>query len=247
MMMSTLRSARFTRTWGLVLALTITATAGCASSVPPPPPAPTAAFPEVRRVVVVPSGDSQFAVVPTATDAGRVFDDLFKWLPHKRILISIARLVYQGVTDLIEPGRPVGTAPRDVTPGLVVAAAFTQALRSRGSFEHVAAMEREPVGDARREADAIVRLAVPSWGLVRVREGEPPLVSGFADVRVQMVRPDSGVVLWDHAEDVTHPDRRFLDALAKDRALTRESLIEVLERAGQRVASELVYAQRRGP
>jgi hypothetical protein len=65
----------------------------------------------------------------------------------------------------------------------------------------------------------------------------PPQVAGFADVRVEMVRRETGVVVWEHEEDVTHPERFSLDALSKDRVV-----VNVLERAGRRLANEVVYA-----
>jgi hypothetical protein len=44
-------------------------------------------------------------------------------------------------------------------------------------------------------------------------------------------------VVWAYEEDVTHPERFSLPAL------TSELLNDVLERAGRRVANELVYAR----
>jgi hypothetical protein len=233
----------------LFLLLAFSVLAGCAS-VPPPPPSPPAtagpAFHGARRIVVVPAGDSQFTV-PRGGEgedtAERVFATIFKWVPQKRALIAIAQAVYQGVTAFLEGERAAGAVPRDVTPGTVVARAFAQTLARRAPFDQVVAMEREPVGDDRHDADAIVRLSVPSWGFVRVRDGQPPLVAGFADVRAHMVMRETGALLWQHEEDVTHPDRLFADALTRDRAAIREGMIEVLERAGRRLASELVYAQ----
>jgi hypothetical protein len=202
----------------------------------------------VRRIVVVPSGNSEFAMTQESSkDGERVLDEVLRWIPYKEFLVPLAKAVYWGVTWLIESERTSRTVPKDVTPGIVVTAAFTQTLRLTGPFQQVVAMASEPVGDARRETDAIVRLTVPLWGLVRVRNGQPALVSGFADVRAQLVLRETGVVLWEHAEDVTHPERLAADAVSKDRALVREGLVEVLERAGRRLANELLYARGGGP
>ena len=81
---------------------------------------------------------------------------------------------------------------------------------------------------------------------LRVREGEPDLLSAFADVRAQMVLRGTGVVVWEDNEDVTNPERLPLEAFTKDREFTRHELTEVLERAGQRLASELLYARGAG-
>jgi hypothetical protein len=230
----------------LAVALTIVIAGGCASSPPPPPAAsPAPALHGVRRVVVVPAGDSEFTVGQGDAEAERVFADLFKWLPYKRALLALAYAVYRGVTSLLDE-RGAGTAPKGITPGAVVGAAFAQRLRLGGPFEEIVALNREPMGEARQDTGTIVRLAVPSWGLVRVRGGQPELVAAFADVRAQIVVRETGVVLWEHQEDVTHPDRLSLEAVTRDPALARETLVEVLERAGRRVASELVYATRAG-
>lgn len=220
---------------------------GCASSASPPAPRArpsSSAITDVRRVVVVTTGESKFTVVPGATNESvGVLDDVLKWIPYKDVLLPIARAVYGIVSSLMESTRAAGTVPRDVTPGTVVTEAFARALQVSGPFNQIAALDREPVGDERRLADAIVRLTVPSWGLMRVREGDADAVAAFADVRAQMVLRETGVVVWEHEEDVTHPGRLSLDAFKRDRGLTRQELVDVLERAGRRLASELVYAR----
>jgi hypothetical protein len=229
-----------------VLVLAITVLTGCASSAPAPATRArpsSAALTDVRRVVVVTTGESRFTVMQETKEPGRGFDDVMKWLPYKDILAPIARAVYSGLSWLIDSDRAAGTVPRDVVPAVVVAEAFARALQVSGPFNQIVPMDHEPVGDERRMADAIVRLTVPSWGLMRVREGDADAVAGFADVRAQMVVRETGVIVWEHAEDVTHPGRLSLDAFKHDRGLTRQELVDVLERAGRRLASELVYAQ----
>jgi hypothetical protein len=230
----------------ITIALVAVLLAGCApmAAAPPPPSAPGPAA-GIRRVAVVPSGSSRFAVDHGAREPGREFDQVMKWLPYKEIVVPIAQAVFQGLSWLLDADRASSTVPRDVSPAGVVAGAFARALAATGPFEEVAALEREPVGDVRRHADAILRLSVPSWGLVRVREGKPATVGAFADVRATLMLRETGAILWEHAEDVTHPERLPLDALTADRDLARERLVEVLERAGRRLATELVYAQGR--
>ena len=229
----------------VVVALGLAFVSGCASSSPPPAPRPRAsnAVADVRRLVVVTTGESKFTVLQETTDPGREFDDVVKWFPFKDVLVPIARAVYSGLSALINADRAAGTVPKDVVPGAVVTEAFARALQASGPFNQIVATDREPVGDERRRADAIVRLAVPSWGLMRVREGNADAVAGFADVRAQMVLRETGVVVWEHEEDVTQPGRLSLDAFKRDRALTRQELVDVLERAGRRLASELLYAR----
>jgi hypothetical protein len=229
-----------------LLALTLIVLSGCASSDHPPAPharPSAAALTDLRRLVVVTTGESRFTFVQDAKEPGSGFDDVIKWLPYKDVLVPIARAVYAGLSWLMESDRAAGTVPRDVVPATVVAEAFARALQVSGPFNQIVPMDHEPVGDDRRLADAIVRLTVPSWGLMRVREGDADVVAGFADVRAQMVVRQTGVIVWEHAEDVTHPGRLSLEAFKHDRGLTRQELVDVLERAGRRLASELVYAQ----
>ena len=231
-----------------VLALAMAAAvSGCASSAPTSAPRARpsgAAFTDVRRVVVVTTGESRFSVTQEAKEsASGVIDEVMKWLPYKEILVPIARAVYSGLTWLMDSERAAGTVPRDVVPGTVVAEAFARALQASGPFNQIVPLDREPVGDDRRLADAIVRLTVPTWGLMRVREGDADVIAGFADVRAQMVVRETGVVVWEHEEDVTQPGRLSMDAYRRDRGLARQELVDVLERAGRRLATELVYAQ----
>jgi hypothetical protein len=227
-------------------ALAAIALAGCASAVVAPPeprPAPVAG---IRRVVVVAAGPSRFAVDPGSREMSREVDRIVKWLPYQEIVGPIAQAVFYGLAWLVDSDRASSTVPRDVVPGAVVADAFARALAEGGPFDQIARLEREPAGEARRDADAIVRIAVPSWGLVRVRDGKPADVAAFADVRAALMVRETGAIAWEHVEDVTHPERVPLDAMTGDRALARERLVETLERAGRRLASELVYAQGRG-
>ncbi len=225
------------------LLVAASAMAGCASTATPRPSSlATTTLADVRHVVVVAAGDSKFAVERASKEPGRDFEEIMKWLPYKEIVVPIARALYWGVSWLVDSGRASTTVPPDLAAGKIVTDAFTETLQAHGPFEWIVATDREPVGDARRGADAIVRLSVPSWGIMPVRDGDPPLVSAFADVRVQVVLRETGVVAWQYAEDVTHPDRLSLDAMTADRALTRDELVSVLERAGHRLANELIYA-----
>jgi hypothetical protein len=229
--------------------------AGCAT-VPAPAPSPVPIptvdrFDGVRRLVVVAAGGSKFTVASAnGNGKGRTpkeLDEVLKWVPYKEIVVPLAQLIFWGVSTLGESQRATASVPADVVPAFVVAGAFAQAIRGEGPFEEIVATDREPVGEARRSADAILRLAVPAWGLVAVREGPPPLAAAFADVQAHVVLRETGVVLWEHAEDVTHPERLPVAALGADRGLAREQLVAVLERAGRRLASELLYARRGGP
>ena len=47
-------------------------------------------------------------------------------------------------------------------------------------------------------------------------------------------------------EDVTHPERLPLQTFTRDADFTRHELREVLERAGQRIGNELLYARGSG-
>jgi hypothetical protein len=236
-------------------AVTIAVVAGCASPAPIPPPPPSAVVPfdGVRRVVVVASGESRFTGAQPSTSAQSspskelsVFDEVIKWVPWGGWVGPVSQLVRWGITWLMESQASAKTEPRDVSPAGVVASAFAQTvLVSGGPQPQFVVTDREPVGDWRKDADAIVRVAVPAWGVVRVQDGKPPLVAAFADVRAEMVIRETGVVLWKHEEDVTHPERLPEGTLGADRAAARERLTEVLERAGRRMGNELVYAMGR--
>jgi hypothetical protein len=232
-----------------VVVILLVAIAGCASSSAPPAiarPRPSgAALDDVRRVVVVASGPSRFASPEGLREPPRVLDEALKWLPFKELLVPVARAVYSGVAWLMDGDRGSSRPGDDLVPGTVVAEAFARTLHVSGPFDAIVPLPREPVGSERQYADAIVRISVPSWGLMRVGNGDAPPLAGFADVRAQMVVRETGVVVWEHDEDVTHPERLARD-VARDRGVARQELIEVLEQAGRRLANELVYARNGG-
>jgi len=223
---------------------------GCASSAPPPRPA-ARPFDDVRRVAVVVSGASAFSIEEHALEPGRTFDEVIKWIPsvsYQAILRPAAQLIHRGINWALEADRAalVASSLQGVCPRSVVADSLARTLEASGWFTDVRTFDREPSGEDRRRADAIVRVSVPAWGLVRVREGDPVLLSGFADVRGQMAMRGTGVVLWEHREDVTNAEQIPVDAFLDDREFARQEMIDVLERAGQRLANEILYARSAG-
>jgi hypothetical protein len=237
--------------FAVLLALAVLPLWGCASSTPPPTPVAQPAqrpFDNVRRLAVVASGESRFAVLEHSAEPGRTFDEVLKWNAYGSLFRPLAVLVHQGINWLVGLDRAADTAPdaSGLSPRLVVTDAFARALAASGRFDTIRTLEREPIGEDRHGVDAIARLMVPEWGLVRVRAGEPDLMSAFADVRAEMTIPGTGVILWETSQDVTDPERLPLQSFVRDRRFTRQQLIDVLERAGQRLASELLYARSAG-
>jgi hypothetical protein len=223
---------------------------GCASSAPPARPA-ARPFDDVKRVVVVVSGDSSFSIVEHAVEPGRTFDEVIKWIPwvqYQAALRPAAQLIHRGINWALGADRSAVAVSslQGVSPRLVVADSMAKTLEASGWFTDVRTFDREPSAEDRRSADAIVRVSVPAWGLVRVREGEPGLLSGFADVRGQMAMRGTGVVLWEYREDVTNPEQIPVDAFLGDRQFARQEMIDVLERAGQRLANEMLYSRSAG-
>jgi hypothetical protein len=229
----------------VLLVLVVAAVSGCASS--PPPPRPSTArpfFDDVRQLTVVVSGQSEFSVLENSAEPGRTFDQILPWTGYAGLLKPIADLVHQVINWFVESDRKADASAdvRDLSPARVVARAFEARLRASGRFDDIRTLEGEPVGDEPRP-DVVLRLTVPTWGLVRVREGEPDLVSAFADVRAEMVARQTGVALWKDNQDVTGAERLPLKAFTGNRQFARRQLLDVLDRAGQRLASELLYAQ----
>ena len=239
----------------VLLVLAVVPLWGCASTPAPPPVQHPVQrpFESPRRVAVVSTGESRFAVVEHSAEPGRTFDEVLKWSTwstgstYGPLFRPLAALAHQGINWLVGQDRAADTAPdtAGVSPPLIVANALARALHDSGRFEEIRALVREPIGDDRRGLDAIARVTVPEWGLMRVRAGEPDLLSAFADVRAQMAVPTTGVIVWETSQDVTGPERLPL-ASFRDRRFTRQQLVDLLERAGQRLASELLYARNGG-
>src|SRR5262249_6500341 len=201
-----------------------------------------------RRIAVVASGETTFAVNEHSAEPGRTFRKILKSGVFEPWWQPLADLVHRGINWLLEVDRKSDASAGlgGVSPREIVSAAFASALVASGQYDEISMLSSEPVGDTRRRADAIVRLSVPAWGLVRVREGEPDLHSAFVDVRAEMVLRGTGVVVWQRSEDVTDLERLPLATFIGDRQITRQQLIDVLERAGHRLASELVDARSAG-
>lgn len=230
----------------VLLVLVVVAVAGCAST-PSSAPARASLAAEPRQLAVVVTGESTFTVRADDAEPGRTFNEILRWPlfgTDTAWLRPVAELVHRGINWLLEGNRTAEASVDlgDLPPRSFVAGAFVRALEASGRFDDIRVYGHEPVGDDRRRADAIVRLTAPAWGLVRVQDGEPELLSAFVDARVEMVAPGSGVTLWSASEDVTDVERLPLRTFTREREFTRRQLVAVLERAGRRLASELVYA-----
>ena len=237
------------RRTGIILGLTLVILSGCARPARPPEAVRVRPPEEFPPLVVVVSAESKFSVMHEGDfQFDRTLDDVLRWVPYGAAWRALAQVVQRGVNRISEAERQAATAPhvQDFVPSNVVAGAFSRALVASGLVREVRTLEREPVGDERIGADVVVRLSVPSWGLLRVREGTPDLLAAFADIRARVVTLETGAVLWEHAEDVTHPDRLPLRAFSRDREFARQAMVEVLERAGRRLASEYLYARAAG-
>ena len=234
----------------MMRAVTVLATAalfwGCASA-PAPPPLSPPVLGRVGRVVVVASGPSRFMIIEHSVEPGRTLDQIVKWTPYFW-LRSLVPLVHEGINQLValDDKAVAGRDLERINPRSVVSDTLTGRLQASGQFTEIRALTREPVGEDRRRADAFVRVSVARWGLVRVREGDPPLVSAFTDVHAQMVMRETGLVVWELREDVTHPEQLPLKTFLSQRELARTMLLEVLERTGHRLGTELLYAKGSG-
>jgi hypothetical protein len=219
---------------------------GCASA-PASPPSSPPLLERVGRLVVVTSGPSRFVVVEHSAEPGRTLDQIVKWTPYFW-LRSLVPLLHEGVNQLValDSKAVAGKDLEGISPRSVVGDTLTRRLLASGQFTEIRALPREPVGEERRRTDAFIRVSVSRWGLVGVRDGDPPLVSAFIDVHAQMVMRETGMVVWELREDVTHPERLPLKTFISERELARTMLLEVLERAGQRLGTELLYAKGAG-
>ena len=240
-----------TRTFPITLAVALVGLSACASSAPPPSGAASFSGPiaEVRRLAVVPFGESKFTMASAKkVDTGWMLDEVVKWYPKAAALAPLAKAVQRGIDWLADGGRSAGAASRAVgaSPGATVADAFARTLLASGQYDQIQTLEREPTGEDRRQIDALVRVTVPALGIVRVQEGKPDMMAAYADARAQIVVRPTGVVMWEHEEDVTHAETLPLQAFTGDGELARQALKEVLERAGQRLANEFLYARNAG-
>src|SRR5207248_1442607 len=104
---------------------------------------------DVRRLTVVVSGESQFAVLQHSAEPGRTLDTVLKRTPYSTLLKPIADLVHQAINWLTASDRKADAAADllDVSPPLVVGRALEDTLRASGRFDDVRTLGRELAGE----------------------------------------------------------------------------------------------------
>jgi hypothetical protein len=218
---------------------------GCASAPAPSPPAPPRPLADVRQLAIVSAGASNVALVEHRSEPGRTLDEILAWHPYGAALRPLASLVHRGINSVLKVDQQaaLNRALDDVAPADIVVEAMARRLRAAGSFDDVRTPHGEPVGDERRAGEAVIRVTVTAWGVVRVRGGDPDLFSSFSDVAATAALPGTGAIAWEHQEDVTGTDRLPPASFRKDARVAREQIRGALERAGERLAAELLYAR----
>lgn len=226
------------------LAIVLLFSWGCASAPPTAPPAHP--FDDIRSLAIVASGESAFSVVGHHAEPGRTVDEILAWYPTHAWMRPLAKLLQQGIDWALDRGQTATIAGRidDIAPRTLVAAAMAEKLRASGWFGEIRTLDREPTAEDQRD-EALVRVVIPAWGFVRVRE-DPDLLAGFADVHAYLTIPGTGISRWGSSQDVTAPEQFPIETFQQDPDLARRQLLGVLERAGQRLASELMYARSAG-
>jgi len=234
------------REFAWLLTFTLVIASGCEST----PPRRTAPVPSVRsfeniqRLAIVAFDAGGFTLAEQRSQPGRTLDEVLSWHPYGSALRPLAALVHRGVNSVRVHDQEIIVAEsvRDVAAGRVIAEAMAQRLRASSSLDEVSVLTSEQNGAGHQTGGAIVRLTVTSWGLDRVRQ-DPDLFSSFADVTGLLAVSGTGVALWEHHEDVTGPDLIPFDAFRWDPTFTREQILNVLARAGERFAAEFLYAR----
>ena len=233
---------------GLLALFIVLSCVGCASSRAPSPPPQAHPLGDIQRLAIVSVGASGVALVEHRSEPGRTFDEIAKWHPYGVAFRPLVGLVHRGINSVLKVDQQAALAQSvdDVAPGDIVVSAMARRLRAAGSFHDVRTPRSEPVGDDRQAGEAVVRVTVTAWGVVRVRDGDDALVSSFSDIAATAAVPGTGVVLWQHQEDATGADQMPSASFKKDARVAREQIRDVLERAGERLAAELLYARGAG-
>src|SRR5262249_26113760 len=91
-------------TLGIQIGLTLFPASGCAAPVPSPSNPSIHRLQVVRRLTIVASGESRFAVIEYSAEPGRTFDEVLRWTPY-RWLGPLVALVHDGISTLAAPGR----------------------------------------------------------------------------------------------------------------------------------------------
>ena len=128
------------RTVAVFLVVTLLPLAGCASSAPPPPTTPIARPAEpLRRLVVVSTGESKFAMSeqrPAAQDSAQldgIITEVAKWIPgwYGAVLAPLAKVIASALSLPGDSKQTADTAAKmgEVSPRAIVADAFARRLQ----------------------------------------------------------------------------------------------------------------------
>ena len=234
-----------TRVLAPLLALAVALFSACGGRVPLRPSGDQ--LQGVGRLAVVVPAQSTFTVLNARMTAGvaqsmprgmGILDTLF-FLGLSVVLAGaeagIASAEDAALTAAVAPHVAAISAPS------VLGEAFVRTLRAARRFGEIPMLDREPQGDELKRFDVVVLLKVPAWGLVRVTREEQVLMSGFAIIQARMTMASSGQVVWEEEDDATGHGWHALDSFKQDAELTRRELTDTLERAGWRLAAELLY------
>jgi hypothetical protein len=192
----------------------------------------------VQRVAVVVAEDGAFTVVKErakATATGAVVFGL--------VGAAVASAANHGMdreeADRIRPGLT------GFSPASPLRDAFVGALKGGGRIE-VDVVESERLLQG-QDHDAIIRLTIKDWGVRLPSRAISDKLAAFAEIEARMTRGRSQEVLWDEHEVSLGNGRHELAAYRQDAVLLRGELTEMLQGAGYRLATLLIYPREKAP
>src|SRR4029453_11383947 len=123
----------------LLVLIGVVLSGGASTSLPEPTTRP---FEDLRRLVVVASGDTTFAVAENSAEPGRTFDEILKWGSLGGWWKPAADLAHRGINWLLQLNRKSDASAGlgGVSPREVVAAAFASTLLASGQYDEISTL-----------------------------------------------------------------------------------------------------------
>lgn len=189
---------------------------------------------EVKKLAVIVPDDGSFTVIrerATATAAPAILFGVIGAAvaaAHNEALDSSA-------AEALSPHLG-GFSSRSELRGILA-----KTLKESVRFSEVQMLDQKLPAAEARKYDAVLTVRIMRWGLRAPAPTESEALAAFAEIQAQMMRVENGETLWEERDTVVGQGRHGLAAYQQDRNLLRQELQDMIEKAGYRVAMQLLY------
>lgn len=189
---------------------------------------------EVKKLAVVVADDGSFTVIRERATATGAPAALFG-LVGAAVAAAYNAQLDRSAAEALSPHLG-GFSSRSELAGILA-----RALKESARFSEVQMLDQEPTAAEARKYDAVLTIRIVNWGLRAPAPTESARLAAFAELQIRMVRVSNSETLWEEQDTVVGQGRYGLATYQQDRNLLRQELQDTIEKAGYRVATQLLY------